>query len=332
MEVVLRVGPVIAAVLAGAATWLSSGRSGYFARYSPTDGEEYGRSRLRRTFAVMIAVSICGTALAVAWDSGCFPSVLSALVSVGALVTLWRRHAIRRHLANTVAAALARNVRETERLLVDGRLRFGFVRYESCYRTVLRSFLDAGPLSRKETAILDMMALMDRTSARSAADEAALERLSAGMPYAEEHDTVDSLLRVTGAYLSPGICSELAALKASYFETDELWPIALSDAVTEGRPCYYRHRVAVVPVALCDGRRTADADSAEVADLYIFNDAMETVAKSRRRFILSEMIAVKQTGASCLSIIFRKSNEPLVIVSEEAAVIRVVVERLRHRK
>lgn len=333
MEVVLWVLPVIVVMLAGVATWSFSGRRvRTAARSRCPDNDDYGRFRLRRTLAVMIAVSICGTALSVAWVYGCLVLVFSCVVTIAVIAVSWCRLAVKRHVAKVIAAAVALDINGLERVLVEGRLRFGLLRYERCYRTVFRSFIAAGCLSCEQAVVLDMLAVMDRASACKVADEAVRDYVKEGLSYAEDRDLVDSLLHVTGAYLSPEVCYALARIKASHFETEELWPISLSDAVADGRPCYYRHRVAVVPIAVCGGRRTADADCAELVDLYIFNNAIETVSKNSRTFMMQDIIKIRQIESSCLSMIFRKSCEPLVIVSEEAMVIGVIVEKLRRRK
>ena len=48
--------------------------------------------------------------------------------------------------------------------------------------------------------------------------------------------------------------------------------------------------------------------------------------------MVQDIIKIRQIESSCLSMIFRKSCEPLVIVSEEAMVIGVIVEKLRRGK
>lgn len=173
MEVVLWVLPVIVVMLAGVATWSLSGRRvRTAARSRCPDNDDYGRFRLRRTLAVMIAVSICGTALSVAWVYGCLVLVFSCVVTIAVIAVSWCRLAVKRHVAKVIAAAVALDIDGLERVLVEGRLRFGLLRYERCYRTVFRSFIAAGCLSCEQAVVLDMLAVMDRASACKVADEA----------------------------------------------------------------------------------------------------------------------------------------------------------------
>ena len=177
-----------------------------------------------------------------------------------------------------------------------------------------------------------MLSFMDEASARKVSEEIACDCLSQGLPYSENRKRMDALLHVAGAYLSPKTCSMLDALKAAHIKSQELWPIALSDAVTEGRPCYYRHRITTVPVVYRGGRGVTDFDDMEVADLYIFNDTVEIVSRNRRRFAIAEMIKIKPTENGTLSIIFRNAAEPLVIVCQEPMTIRAILERLRRMR
>ena len=116
MEVVLWVLPVIVVMLAGVATWSLSGRRvRTAARSRCPDNDDYGRFRLRRTLAVMIAVSICGTALSVAWVYGCLVLVFSCVVTIAVIAVSWCRLAVKRHVAKVIAAAVALDIDEIGR-------------------------------------------------------------------------------------------------------------------------------------------------------------------------------------------------------------------------
>ncbi len=334
--VVLLLCLVILPILAGAAAWSMLGRPLRSAPYGCLYEKEYLHFRIRRTVYVVAAVSASCAAFGVATASGCPAVVQVCIVSVSAAVVVMlmfrRRRAVKRHASAVLSAALALDRKRLGRLLAHGSARFGIVVYEECYRTVCRTFLSRGRISRRQAGVLDMLSFVDGASARKVADEIAREYMAVGLAYAENRDTVDSLLRVMGVYLSPEICSALDAEKAAYTEREELWPIAVSDAVTDGRPCYYRHRVAVVPVVSRNGKGSVDTDRMEVADLYLFNDTVEVLSRSRRWFGMDDIIKVRMTEAGCLSIVFRNVCDPLMIVCEEPMVIRVMIDKLRRNR